>query len=65
MQAILMYWFAAQQQTSKFRLQKFELFYLKFSSEFNELKATGIAQKMAKTKIVQKNAYMRYSEAKG
>ena len=33
----LLYWFAAQQQTSTFKRQKFGLFYLKFSAEFNEL----------------------------
>ena len=32
-----MYWFAAEQQTSTFKWQKFGLFYLKFSAEFNEL----------------------------
>ena len=36
MQAILCYWFAAQQQTSTFRRQKFNLFYVEFSAEFNE-----------------------------
>ena len=37
MQAILLYWFAAQQQTSTLRRQKIGLFYLKFNAEFNEL----------------------------
>ena len=54
MQAISLYWFAAQQQTSTLTRQKCGFFYLKFSAEFNEisffLKATGSDQKMAKTK---------------
>ena len=37
MQAISLYWFATQQQTSTFRQQKCGLFYLKFNAEFNEL----------------------------
>ena len=37
MQAISLYWFAAQHQTSTFTLQKFGLFYVKFSAEPNEL----------------------------
>ena len=36
-QAISLYWFAAEQHTSKSSRQKFNLFYLKFSAEFNEL----------------------------
>ena len=63
MQAILQYWFAAQQQASTFRRQKFDLFYLKFSAEFNELSLSFY--KMPKTKVVQKNAYMHVSESKG
>ena len=52
MQPILLYWFAAQQQTSILRLQTFGLFLVKFSAEFNTLKlvflkATGIGQKKA------------------
>ena len=31
-----MYWFAAQQQTSTFRRQKIDPFYLKFRAELNE-----------------------------
>ena len=31
-----MYWFVAQQQSSAFRRQKDDLFYLKFSAESNE-----------------------------
>ena len=57
MQPILLYWFAAQQQTSTLKLQKFGLFYVKFIAEFNELnvfflKATGNGQKMNKTEVV-------------
>ena len=37
MQAILLHWFAAQQQTSILRRQRIGLFYVKFSAEFNEL----------------------------
>ena len=35
MQAILLYWFAAQQYT---HTAKIGLFYLKFNAEFNELR---------------------------
>ena len=35
-QAISLYWFAAQQQISTSRRQKFDVFYSKFSAEFNE-----------------------------
>ena len=35
--AILLYWFAAQQQTSRYRPKKFDLIYVKISAEFNEL----------------------------
>ena len=70
MRAILLYWFAAQQQTSTLTWQKFGFFYAKFSAEFNEislffLKPTGSGRKMAKTKVVQKNANRRRSETKG
>ena len=45
------------------------LFYLKFSSKFNELSLSSKSnrkwQKKAKTKIVQKNAYMWHSGTKG
>ena len=37
MQAISLYWFAAQQQISTIRRQKSTLFYVKFRAEFNEL----------------------------
>ena len=36
MQAVLLYWFAAQQQTSTSAQQKFGWFYLKFSAKLNE-----------------------------
>ena len=35
-QGISLYWFAAQQQTSTYRRQKFDLFYQEFSAEFNK-----------------------------
>ena len=62
MQGILLYWFAAQ--------QKIGLFNAKFSADFNELlsflvNTTGSGQKMAKTKVVRKNANWRCAEAKG
>ena len=69
MQVISLYWFVAQQQTSALTRQKFGFFYAKFSAKFNEisifLKATGRGQKMAKTKVVQKNTKRRRSETKG
>ena len=37
MQAILLLWFAAQQQASTLRRQKINLFYVKFSVQFDEL----------------------------
>ena len=37
MQAILLYWFPAQQQTGTLKLQKFGLFNMKFNAECNEL----------------------------
>ena len=37
MQAISLYWFVAQQQTSTLRLEKIGLFDVKFSADFNEL----------------------------
>ena len=61
MQAVSLYWFAAQQETRTLRRQKIRLFDAKTSADFNEfsllfLKATESVQKMAKTKVVQKNA---------
>ena len=38
-QTISLYWFAAQRQTSTSRDQKLEFFYLRISSQFNELKS--------------------------
>ena len=40
LQPISLYWFAAQQQTSTSRQQKFDLFYPTFNPEFNELSLT-------------------------
>ena len=58
MQANLLYWFAAWQQTGTLRRQKIGLFYVKFNAEFNEiklfLKATGSSQKMTEIKVVPK-----------
>ena len=59
MQPILIYWFAAQQQTSTSRRQKFDLFYPKFSSKFNELsrklrKQQEVAKKGLKLKQSRK-----------
>ena len=70
MQAILLQYFAAQQQASTFRRQKLGLFFLKFSAEFNKLsfkfkKQQESDQKMAKTEIVQKTVYMWHSGPKG
>ena len=36
MKVISLYWFAAQQQTTTFKRQKFSLFYVEFSPKFNE-----------------------------
>ena len=71
MQAISLCSFAAHQQTSTLTRQKFGFFYAKARAKFNDiglffsLKATGKARKMAKTKVVQKNANRRRSEIKG
>ena len=70
MQMILLYLFAAQQQTIPLRRQKCGLFYVTFSAEFNELslfflKATLSGRKMAKIKVVWKNTNRHHSEAKG
>ena len=55
MHAILLYWFAAQQQTSTSRRQKIGWFDVKFSAKSNKfdlffLKATGSGRKTAKLK---------------
>ena len=70
MQAILLYWFAAQLQISTLRRQQVGLFDMKFNAELNKiqslfLKATGSSQKMTKTKVVRENDGKRRSEAKG
>ena len=54
MQAISLYWFAAQ-QTSRLWRQKIDLFHLKFNAEFNELslfywKQQEVAKKWQKLK---------------
>ena len=42
MKVISLYWFASQQQASTFRRQKFGLFYLELSAEFNEVALKSI-----------------------
>lgn len=67
MQSISLYWFTVQQQTSLFRRRKFGLFYLEFSAKFSLFsiaKINGKYTNMVATKIVQKNADRRLSEAK-
>ena len=61
MHTVSLYWFAAQ--------QKFGLYGVKFSAEFNEFslflqKQQDVAKKKVKTKVVRKNANMCHSEAK-
>ena len=41
MQAISLYWFAAQQQTSTLRRQKISLFDVEFSADFNDFNKTS------------------------
>ena len=69
MQAVSLCWFAAQQQTSTRTRQKGGFFYAKFSAEINEislfLKSTGRGWKIAKIKVVQKNANRSRPETKG
>ena len=70
MPPLSLHWFAAQQQTSTVRRQKYGCFCVKFSAESNGfslffLKTTGSYQKMAKTKVVRETATWRRSEAKG
>ena len=55
MQAISLYGFSAQQQTSTFRRRKFGMLYMKFSVIFNELcrnfkKQQEVAKKLLKLK---------------
>ena len=60
-----MYWFAAQQQTSTLRRQKFHCFYVKFKVQSNEFDFFfKEQQEVAKTKVVQQNTKWRLSEAK-
>ena len=67
MPPISLYWFAAQQQTSALRPEKYGCFYVKFSAEFNRfgLKTKESCHKMAKTKVVRETAKWRRPEAKG
>ena len=62
MQAISLYWFAAQQQNlASFKRNLVQnLMKLVFF-----LKAIAKGRKMTKTKVVQKNANRRHSETKG
>ena len=67
MQLISLYCFIAQHKTSLFRRQKSRMFYLEFIAIFSLVsvaKINGKYPKMAETKIVQKNADTRPSEAK-
>ena len=70
MQPVSVFWLAVQQHTRTLKRQKFGLFYVKFSAEFNELslffflKATRSGQKIAKTEVVPNNANKCHSEAK-
>ena len=67
MPLIFLYWFAAQQQISALRPEKYGCFYVKFSAEFNGfgLKTKESCHKMAKTKVVRETAKWRRPEAKG
>ena len=60
MQANLLYWFALQQQTSKFKKQKFCVFYVKFSVDYHDLGSLCCkkreVEKMIATKVHRKNA---------
>ena len=67
MLATLLYLSAVQQQTSTLTRQNFYFFYGKFSAERHVISCffvivSGSGQKMAKTKVVQKNANWRRSE---
>ena len=69
MPPISLYWFAAQQQTSTVRPQKYGRFYVKFSAQSNEfvlfsLNRSGSGQKMAKTKVLRETAKWRRSGPK-
>ena len=68
MQAIFLYWLAAQHELSTFRRKIFAFFYRKFSSKvsgfnLNFKKQLEVARKMAKINIIPKNAYMPLLEA--
>ena len=68
MQAIFLYWLAAQQELITFRRKIFALFYRKFSSKvsgfnLNFKKQLEVDRKMAKINIIPKNAYMPLLEA--
>ena len=67
MPAISLDWFAAQQQASTLRPQKYGCLYVKFSAESNGFssKNRGSGQKMAKTKVVWETAKWCRLEAKG
>ena len=55
MQAISLYWFAAQQQTRTLRRQKLDFFYVKFSAEINERSLfLQKQQELAKKRLKQK-----------
>ena len=68
---ILLYWFAAQQQTSTLRCQKHACLYSKFKAQSDELspsfpKTTGIGLKFErKKKQLLNNVYLRYPSSKG
>ena len=68
MQAIFLYWLAAQYELITFRRKIFALFYRKFSSKvsgfnLNFKKQLEVDRKMAKINIIPKNAYMPLLEA--
>ena len=68
-QAILLCWFALQQQTSTLTWQKFVFFMRNLVQNLIQLvlflKAMGKGQKIVKSKVVQKNANWRRSETNG
>ena len=51
-QTILLYLFAARQPTSTLRWQKFNLLYVKFSAEFNELSFRSIDIEVIETVFI-------------
>lgn len=65
MSVILLYWFAAQQQTKIFRRQKSGSSYSKLSVEYIYLlKRTGSDLKIAKTRECLKNIDIRLSRSR-